>query len=300
MDGIGNGRVGNGRQGNRRAGNGPQRNRRVGNRQQRNSRVGNRRLRNNRSGNRQIGNRIAGNSNVAREPRRRIRRTLTGLGNVRRRFINKNNTKKIARLAAMGIGAATLGTIGLAAGIASDNDKDILTYTGLGLGAGSLLGQKSVDGITSLGKSAIDTGRDFRDEFQQGYYGEEYEDKKLNPRLDKEWSKDKDVIKHFQSIYGVDYKKQMQNALALRKAGITDQNDIDTALKLHDKNEGLSIEEAANIMQFSKDFSRGEVMRDRDKIKQAAMNMLGRNASDETAERVTRLVEQRFKLRKAD
>lgn len=277
----------------------------VGNGRHRNSRLGNRGLRNGRAGNgllrnRRLGNGIAQNGNVARVPRRRVRRTLTGLGNVRRRFINKNNTKKVARLAAMGIGAATLGTIGLAAGIASDNDKDIITYTGLGLGAGSLAGKKSIDGITSLGASAIDTGRDLRDEFQQGYFGDEYEDKKLNPRLDKQWTNDRDVIKHFQSLYGVDYKKQMENALALRKAGITDQNDIDTALKLYDKNADLSIEQAANIMQFSKDFSRGEVMRDREKIKQAAMNMLGSNANDEMAERVTRLVEQRFKLRKAN
>lgn len=133
-----------------------------------------------------------------------------------------------------------------------------------------------------------------KDDFDKGYWGDEYDDKVLNPKLDKEWMKDRDVKEHYRRQYGDRYKEQMEKALEFRKAGITDQGEIDAGLKLIDKNEGLSTEQAINIMQFTKDMSRSDLMKNRDNIKESARRMVD---DDEQAERITQLAEQRFKLR---
>jgi predicted DNA-binding protein (UPF0251 family) len=224
-----------------------------------------------------------------RDPR--VRKSIKGVSNVAGRFVNKDNAKKALKLAAMGIGAATLGTIGVAAGVASDNDKDVLTYGALGAGAGSFAASR----LSNLSDSASSLASNVKDDFQQGYYGEDYEDKVLNPKLDKEWMKDRNVKQHFKQKYGDSYKDKMKDALQLRKAGITDQSDIDTAIKLMDKNQGLSVDQAANIMQFSKDISKADVMKDREKVVKAAKNFVN---DDAQAEKITKLVEQRYKLRK--
>ena len=229
-------------------------------------------------------------SDISRSP---IGKVGSGIGSVGKRFVNKNSLKKAGRLVATGIGAATLGTIGLAAGIASDNDKDILAYTGLGVGTGALAGGKLYDAGGSLASGASSV----KDDFQKGYYGEDYEEKVLNPKLDKAWAKDEDVIRHFKTRYKDEYKDRMQDALELRKAGITDQDDIDTAIDLMSNNSGLRVEEAADIMQFttgSNGVTRSEVLKDRDKIREIAKRMVGGN--DAAADRIMDLVEQRFKL----
>ena len=230
-------------------------------------------------------------SDIARTP---VGRTIKGVGRVAGRFINKDNAKKAVRLAAMGVGAATLGTIGLAAGIASDNDGDVLKYAGLGAGAGALVGGKAYDTASALGRGASGV----KDSFQQGFYGSEYEDKILNPRLDKEWKHDKDVINYYRTKYGDGYKAKMQDSLQLRKAGITDQKEIDTAIKLMDKNPGLNVDQAANIMQFTNGISRSDVLNAErwNGIRDSAKKMVGN--SDEQADKIMRLVNQRFKLHK--
>ena len=230
-------------------------------------------------------------SDIARTPGGRL---IRGVGRVAGRFVNKDNAKKAVRLAAMGVGAATLGTIGLAAGIASDNDGDVLKYAGLGVGAGALVGGKTYDTASALGRGASGV----KDSFQQGFYGSEYETKILNPRLDKEWKKDKDVKEYYRTKYGDDYKARMEDALQLRKAGITDQKEIDTAIKLMKNNDGLTVDQAANIMQFTSGINRSDVLNNErwNGIRESAKKMVGN--SDEKADDIMKLVNQRFKLHK--
>ena len=219
---------------------------------------------------------------------------INGLKNVGGRYFNggrfKSLGKKAGRVAAMGIGAAALGTIGLAAGIASDNDKDILTYTGLGLGVGSMAGGKAFD----MGNAASKEIADAKEDYRKGKYGESYEDEILNPRLDKEWARDRDVINHFRTRYGSDYKDRMEEALELRHAGITDQDDIDTALKLNNSNSDITLTNVIDIMKFSKEFSRGDLIKDEEKIRKAAENLVGNNPAQ--VDKIMRLLNQKFKL----
>ena len=219
---------------------------------------------------------------------------INGIKNVAGRYFNRKNFKSLGRragrIAAMGLGAATLGTIGLAAGLASENDQDILTYTGLGLGAGSLAGGKAFD----LGKSAGAEVAEAREDYRKGKYGESYEDEILNPRLDEEWRRDRDVINHFRTKYGSDYKQRMDEAEELRHAGITDQDDIDTALNLSINNDDINLTNVIDIMKFSKDLSKTDLIKDEDKIRQSAANLVGNNPDQ--IEKIMRLLNQKYKL----
>lgn len=219
------------------------------------------------------------------------RKTLRGVGRVTGRFVNKDSVKKVARLAAMGVGAATLGTVGLAAGLASDNDEDILKYTALGLTTGSLVGK----GAVGVMEKVPDKASEIRDDFQRGYYGDEYEEKVLNPRLDKEWLKDRDVKDHFIQTYGDDWKEKREQGLQLRKAGITDMKDIDTAIKLADKN-GITIDNAADIMNFKKQITQTDLLSNREGVRTSVQSMVGNDP--EATEKILKLLEQTYKLRK--
>ena len=220
-------------------------------------------------------------------------RTIKGVASAGGRFVNKDNAKKVAKLAAMGVGAATLGTVGLAAGIASDNDGDVLKYAGLGAATGGFIGNATY-GLASATKSGAS---EVKDSFQQGFYGDEYFDKILNPRLDKEWQNDKDVQMHFKQKYGNQYKERMKDALELRKAGIVDQSEIDTAINLMKNNSGLTTDQAANIMQFTKGLSKSDLLNNdtRKNISKNAYKLVGNNSA--AANQVMNLVDQRFKLK---
>lgn len=210
--------------------------------------------------------------------------------NVGRRFINKNNAKKVARLAAAGLGAGVLGTIGLAAGLASDNDADILKYGGLGLGTGYMAGGATLDAASALKNGAVG----IKDDFQRGWYGDDYQNK-LNKKSDKEWMKDRDVIDYYRRKYG-NYKQAMKDALVLRQSGITDQKEIDTALGLLSKHDGhLDPRQVADIMNFSKEFNKTDILKNRSEVSAAAERLF--NVNPTKAEEITQLLEERFKLR---
>lgn len=219
---------------------------------------------------------------------------INGFKNLAGRYVNMNNAKslgkKLGRVTAMGLGAATLGTIGLAAGLASDNDKDILTYTGLGLGVGSMAGGKAFD----MGRGAVSEISDAKEDYLKGKYGDKYEDEVLNPRLDKEWRRDRDVINHFKTKYGSNYKERMDEALELRRAGITDQDEIDTALKLNSNNSDITLSNVIDLMKFSKEFNRSDLIKDEDKIRKRAEKLVGNNPAQ--VDRIMDLLNQKYKL----
>lgn len=220
-------------------------------------------------------------------------RVVKGVAKVGGRFINKDNAKKAIKLAAVGMGAATLGTIGVGAGIASDKAEDVLKYGGLGATTGGVIGDSAYD----MASSAISGASNIKDSFQQGYYGDDYVDKILNPKLDKEWEKDKNIQEYFKVKYGANYKKRMEEALQLRKAGVTDQDEIDSALKLMERNAGLTTNQAANIMQFTKGLNKSDLLNDesRKNIRDSAYKMVNKDSN--TADKVMDLVDQRFKLK---
>lgn len=201
-------------------------------------------------------------------------------------------------------GGLTGATIGVAAGLASDDYSNIAKYGAVGAGAGALAGGKTSDvakyAVNELPGKGANFVRDTVDDFQKGYYGKEKYAEKLqekeNKRADKEWKNDEDVLRRFQREYGEKYKEKMDEALELRKSGITEQEDIESAISLMDKNKGLTPEQAANIMQFSKGLDKKDLLNSdvKKNLRQRAKEMTG---SDEQADKVMNLVEQKIRLK---
>lgn len=131
-------------------------------------------------------------------------------------------------------GAVTLGTIGLAAGAATDDNKDMITY-GLGaatagLGAGLGLGNTLVNHNFSMRDKVQQRRNEIKREVYKndpkGY--EEY----LNEQADKEFMRDKEVKRQYTEAFGAsEAKKMMTYAKAYREHGITDDKIIIKSMK---------------------------------------------------------------------
>lgn len=147
------------------------------------------------------------------------------------------------------VAAGTLGTIGVAAGLASDDDKDILKY-GLagaagGYAAGSKVG-KSAANIVSNTPAAIKNGiNNVRDTYGRGAYGRRYDEIREN----RAYRKDKEVIEYHKQKYNDDWKKRLELNAQLRERGIKNQKDLDKVSEYVNRGE-MSISQAADLMKF--------------------------------------------------
>lgn len=225
--------------------------------------------------------------------------TIGGVATTSGRFLKRNGVrmaKFAGRTAVKGLGAATLGTLGLAAGLASSNDGDILKYAGIGAGVGAALGGKVIEG----GHTLEGIGQETKDNIEQIYYGDEYEEKALNPKLDKEWKKDDEVRAYYRRKYGSHWRRDMKNTLELRKSGITNQDDIDAALKLYNKNDGMTVDKAAEIIQFTKGLTRANMFNPSVYKNTQDRVLNGVDGDQVKAEKIMDLINQRFKLTASD
>ena len=161
-----------------------------------------------------------------------------------------------AKYSVAGLGAATLGTIGIAAGLASDNIEDVAKYGLAGVAGGFAVGKTAASSVGNLASNVKGGAGGIKDTFQQGYYGEEYEAEKANA----EWKKSKEVDDHLKSLYGAEWKIAKEGQLYMRKeAGITDQKDLDIATNLLRNHPEITMDQAADIMQFRKKKDMGEL-----------------------------------------
>ena len=145
--------------------------------------------------------------------------------------------KRAPRLVAKAALGATVGGIGVAAGIATGDWSKVAAYGATAATAGANLGE----GISNMAGNAADTVKsgagNMRDDYMKRRYTSDEIKAKQNAKADKEWQKDKDVIRMYQEKFGKDgYKQAMDTALEYRKHGITDDKTIIAAQKL----EGLS------------------------------------------------------------
>lgn len=145
--------------------------------------------------------------------------------------------KKAPRVVAKAALGATLGGVGVAAGIATGDWSKVAAYGATAATAGANLGE----GISNMAGNAADTVKsgagNIRDDYMKRRYTSDEIKAKQNAKADKEWQKDKDVIRMYQEKFGKDgYKQAMDTALEYRKHGITDDKTIIAAQKL----EGLS------------------------------------------------------------
>ncbi len=224
--------------------------------------------------------------------KRKIRRAKIkeGAKNVARRYVNKKNGMKVAKLAAMGVGAATFGMIGLSAGLAQDGYDDVLKYGLAGVAGGALLGREAV----KQGEAVKNGVKDVAETTQKAYLGKEYNEK-LNEKLDKEWYNSSETKELFRTKYGDEWKEKREEALELRKLGITDQSDIEKAIKLKKDYPELSIQQAGNAVNFANNVtSRKELMKEggEEKVYNQMLNMLGgdKSAADKAMKSVKKVL----------
>lgn len=205
--------------------------------------------------------------------------------------------KQLPRVAKTGVklaAGATLGGIGLAAGLASEDDADIVKYTLMGATAGYLGAGGVMNAVTGAGRGITSGAKNIADEYQRGYHGDEYADKVLNKRLDKQWEKDSE--QYYKDKYGSNWKEKQKIGKDLRSYGIDNQKDIDTATKLMDKNPGLKVAQAAGVMNFTKDLNKSDLLNKetREELYKQARAM---TSSEEKADQVMSLADQRFKIK---
>ena len=197
---------------------------------------------------------------------RLIGRPIRGATTMGGRFVLKTAPKvlktgaKIGLTAALGAAGATMG---IAGGLASDDYENVVKLGASGAAMGGFAGKKAYDGladIKDLGKAGVKGIKQSKEDFIEGYHGTKGYGEYLNKKSDKEWAKDKAVIERFKRKYGEDYKKRMEDAKKLRKAGVTEQEDIEKAISLMKDNSRLSPEQAASIMDFSKGLTKQDLL----------------------------------------
>ena len=168
-----------------------------------------------------------------------------GVKAVAGKYINRKTPKKIGKLVRKGLtgaaGAAALGTIGLAAGVASGDFGNVAKYAGAGMAAGAY-------GGTNLGDKAAKLEKSNRDTYNQGGWGkEEYNRRELIKEL---WQND-DIYKQ----YGIKGKSNFTtDAREFINGGVTNSEEISAAIKLREK-EGMTNSAAVAVAQQSKNIS---------------------------------------------
>lgn len=202
-----------------------------------------------------------------------------GTGNVikytGKKLFNKKNLGKATKLGLAATGAAVGGTIGLAAGLASDDPNAILKYGALGAGAGAFVGKQSA-GATAKGWEATkNASSSIRQEYEKGAYGKDEAQRRANERADKKWRESSETKRYYKDNYEDDWEDAMASAEELRKRGIVDQDEIDQAIKMTKRNAGLDYDQTAAIMKAQRGLSAQQIRDNWDNIYQSIISQVG-------------------------
>lgn len=130
--------------------------------------------------------------------------------------------KRAPRLMTKAALGATLGTAGVAAGIATGDWSNIAAYGAAAAGVGVSIGEGVSNVAGNIGSGTQNISRNMRDDYESRRYTKEERKARQNARADEEWRKNKDVIRMYKDAFGRDYRQAMDKALEYRKYGITD------------------------------------------------------------------------------
>ena len=175
--------------------------------------------------------------------------------------INEESAKRLGKNAIKGAvgaaGAATLGTVGIAAGLASDDFKNVAGYgiaagaAGAGIGSGLTGGVMNLKDKSKAAKDAYDKATMSKQKYQE----------MINNKLNKKHMEDKDVQAKYREAFGTNWKKAMEASLEYRnKTGVTDNETIINTMKQMEKNgygytdrRGLAVAKLAANVQSRKE-----------------------------------------------
>lgn len=160
-----------------------------------------------------------------------------------------NMAKGAATLTMAGTGA----TIGIAAGLASDDYTNVIKYGLAGAGAGGSIGKVGTDTVAKIPSGVSNAYRKVSggvDNIRERYYkyeGKERYQEFLNKQSDKAFNKSKEVKEQYQKAFGEEYKKAMEKAMEYRKHGVTDNQVIIKAMKSKTKGVGKDYADSKRI-----------------------------------------------------
>lgn len=146
--------------------------------------------------------------------------------------------KALLKGTAMAIGAGTIGTIGVAAGLASDSYGNVAKFAAAGGAAGSAAGNALADRTIKMPSNAYKKVSNAREELQKAAYKDDPKgyQKYLNKKADREFMKNKENKELYKTKFGAQkYQEAMQAAIKYREHGVTDNDVIIKAMKVKNK-----------------------------------------------------------------
>ena len=192
-----------------------------------------------------------------------------------RKVFSKENAGRAITLGMAGLGAVTLGTMGVIGGLTSDKSEDIVKYGALGASAGGFAGKK----LAGIGEKGIDATKNasnsIREQYEIGAYGKDEAQRRANERADKKWRESSETKRYYKDNYGDDWEDAMASAEELRKRGIVDQDEIDQAIKMTERNAGLDYDQTAAIMKAQRGLSAQQIRDNWDNIYQSIISQVG-------------------------
>lgn len=177
----------------------------------------------------------------------------------------KFTAKKIGRGALRMAGMAALGTVGLAAGIATGDPSKVFAMAGLGVTAGWKASGRAANAI---GNNKV--GKSLSRAYNTAKYGAkgaaEIQDKKAYMKDEKRVQKFKDYYaqKEGENLSTLQAKEKMEEAYKYRRLGLNDDDTILKAMKFREK-EGMSLAMAAKTAEAAELIS-GTDLRDEKKL----------------------------------
>ena len=144
-----------------------------------------------------------------------------------------------------------MGTIGIAAGLATDNDMNILKFGAAGVTggamAGSTLASRSMNAPGNIGNWYDNRKQEV---IKEAYKNNPKEYKKyLNQVADQQFLRDKEIRQKYKEAFGNENINQiMNNAITYRQHGITDDSVIIKAMKQNSPSLGDNLDSDKRIV----------------------------------------------------
>ena len=186
----------------------------------------------------------SGNSGNRNNPsmKAKFANAMASIGNRgKNRILKAKPLKFLGRLTAMKMGALTVGTLGLAAGISSGDFKNVLGYTAAGATTGALVGK-------SLADRGMNKVSEVKEDFKEGFKGKE---KYNNEKLDQEYFNGRgfqemlDNHSLLPNLSGRERAQELRQQIeTYRSSGITDNDQIAQCMKA-----GLSADVGAQALR---------------------------------------------------
>ena len=173
------------------------------------------------------------------------------MGNKAWKRIKKGRPIRALASGALGlVGAGTLGTLGLALGIASGDASKAFQYTTASVAGGFVLGK-------GVGGAVVDTlsvnGNAIRDDVELEWYGDDYKKVKLEQQK-REFIKDENNLNYLRKTLGVtrqEAKRILENfGSTCIDSGITKIEDV-AAIRELTETQGVSVADAITLKKFS-------------------------------------------------